>query len=170
MKLPFQKHTCDTVRRFISVSVHKLYNIRDRLVTRGTIRPSGSSVCFSALVRWSMDDNMSLHHILTSNEWIFPPSLAYCVMAWWVGLFGWSGSPLPLSFLIVFHILFFLLLGRGMLEVIQGDGVGGGFDQTGCLVCWAGHVITLLQVHDWPLCILVYQTEDPLNLFLCFCK
>ena len=57
-----------------------------------------------------------------------------------------------------------------MLEVIRGDGVGGGFDRTGCLVCWAGHVITLLQVHDCPLCILVYQTEDPLNLFLCFCK
>ena len=55
----------DTVRRFISVSVHKLYKIRDRLVTRGTIRPGGSSVCFSALARWSMDDNMSIHHILT---------------------------------------------------------------------------------------------------------
>ena len=64
LKLPFQKHTCDTVRRFISVSVHKLYKIRDRLVTRGTIRPGGSSVCFSALARWSMDD-MSIHHILT---------------------------------------------------------------------------------------------------------
>ena len=63
LKLPFQKHTCDTVRRFISVSVHKLYKIRDRLVTRGTIRPGGSSVCFSALVRWSMHDSLSIHHI-----------------------------------------------------------------------------------------------------------
>ena len=44
LKLPFLKHTCDTVRRFISVSVHKLYKIRDRLVTRGTIRAGGSSV------------------------------------------------------------------------------------------------------------------------------
>ena len=51
LRLPFQKHTCDTVRRFISGSVHKLYKIRDRLVTRGTIRPGGSSVCFSALAR-----------------------------------------------------------------------------------------------------------------------
>ena len=34
LKLPFQKHTFDTVRRFISVSVHKLYKIRDRLVTK----------------------------------------------------------------------------------------------------------------------------------------
>ena len=65
LKLPFLKHTCDTVRRFISVSVHKLHKIRDRLVTRGTIRAGGSSVCFSALARWSMDDNMSIHHILT---------------------------------------------------------------------------------------------------------
>ena len=64
LKLPFQKHTCDTVRRFISVSVDKLYKIRDRLVTRGTIRPGGSSVCPSALARWSMDDNLSIHHIL----------------------------------------------------------------------------------------------------------
>ena len=65
LKLPFLKHTCDTVRRFISVSVHKLHKIRDRLVTRGTIRARGSSVCFSALARWSMDDKMSIHHILT---------------------------------------------------------------------------------------------------------
>ena len=65
LKLPFQKHTCDTVRRFISVSVHKLYKIRDRLVTRGTIRPGGSAICYSALARWSIDDNMSIHHILT---------------------------------------------------------------------------------------------------------
>ena len=36
LELPFQRHTCDTVRRFISVSVHKLYKIRDRLVTTGT--------------------------------------------------------------------------------------------------------------------------------------
>ena len=64
LKLPFQKHICDTVRRFISVSVHKLYKIRDTLITRGTLRPSGSSVYFSALARWSMDDNMSIHHIL----------------------------------------------------------------------------------------------------------
>ena len=49
LKLPSQKHTCDTVRRFISVSFHKLYKIRDKLVTRGTMRPGGSSVCFSAL-------------------------------------------------------------------------------------------------------------------------
>ena len=68
LKLPFLKHTCDTVRRFILVSVHKLYKIRDRLITRGTIRAGGSSVCFSALARWSMDDNMSIHHILTWNE------------------------------------------------------------------------------------------------------
>ena len=65
LELPFLKHTCDTVRRFISVSVHKLYKIRDRLVTRGTIRAGESSVCFSALARWSMDDSMSIHHILT---------------------------------------------------------------------------------------------------------
>ena len=64
LKLPFLKHTCDTVRRFISVFVHKLYKIRDRLVTRGTIRAGGSLVCFSALALWSMDDNMSMHHIL----------------------------------------------------------------------------------------------------------
>ena len=51
LKLPFQKHTCDTFRRFISVSVHKLYKIRDRLVTKGTIRPGGSSVfCTSSMV------------------------------------------------------------------------------------------------------------------------
>ena len=55
----------NTVRRFILVSVHKLYKIRDRLITRGTIRPGGSSARFSALARWSMDDNMSIHHILT---------------------------------------------------------------------------------------------------------
>ena len=65
LKLAFLEHTCDTVRRFISVSVHKLYKIEDRLVTRGTVRPGGSSVCFSALARWSMDDNMSINHILT---------------------------------------------------------------------------------------------------------
>ena len=65
LKLPYQKHTCDTVRRFISVSVDKLYKIRDRLVARVTIRPGASSVCFSALARWSMDDNMPIHHILT---------------------------------------------------------------------------------------------------------
>ena len=65
LKLSCQKHTSDTVRRFISVSVHKLYKIRDRLVTRGTIRPGGSTACFSALARWSMNDNLSIHHILT---------------------------------------------------------------------------------------------------------
>ena len=56
LKLPFQKHTCDTVRRFISVSVQKLYKIRDRLVARGHVRPGGSSGCFSAPARWLMDD------------------------------------------------------------------------------------------------------------------
>ena len=48
LKLPFQKHISDPVRRFISVSVHNLYKIRVRIVTRGTIRPGGSSVCFSS--------------------------------------------------------------------------------------------------------------------------
>ena len=38
-----QKHTSDKVRRFISVSVHKLYKIRDGFVTRGTMRRGGSS-------------------------------------------------------------------------------------------------------------------------------
>ena len=42
LKLLFQKQTCDTVRCFMSVSVHKLYKSRDKLVTRGTIRPGGS--------------------------------------------------------------------------------------------------------------------------------
>ena len=51
LKLPFQKHTCDTARRFISVSVQKLYKIRDRLVTKGSLRLSGSSVYFSILAR-----------------------------------------------------------------------------------------------------------------------
>ena len=64
-KLSFQKHTCDTVRRFISLSVHKLYKVRDRLITRGTIRRGGSSARFSAPARWSMIDNLSIQHILT---------------------------------------------------------------------------------------------------------
>ena len=33
LKLPVLKRTCDTARRFISVSVHKLDKIRDRRVT-----------------------------------------------------------------------------------------------------------------------------------------
>ena len=53
---------------------------------------------------------------------------------------------------------------------MEGDGVGGRFGRSGSLVCRASHVITSLQVHDWPLCILVYQSGDPLNLFLCFYK
>ena len=32
--------------------------------------------------------------------------------------------------------------------MMEGDGVGGGFGRSGCLVCQAGHVITSLQVHD----------------------
>ena len=66
------------------------------------------------------------------------------------GLVGWAVQSVGLTFTIVLSRRFShsLLPGRGMLEVIQGDGVGGGFDRTGCLVCWAGHVITLLQVHD----------------------
>ena len=68
------------------------------------------------------------------------------------GLVGWAVRSIGLTFIIVLSRRFSHSLlpsfGEGMLEVIQGDGVGGGFGRTGCLVCWAGHVITLLQVHD----------------------
>ena len=52
-----------------------------------------------------MDNNMSIHHILTWNKYIFSLHLP---VAWWP-------------------------------------------DGSGCLVCRTGHVITSLQVHDWPL-------------------
>ena len=95
------------------------------------------------------------------------PSLTCSVMTWWVGLFGQLGSPLSLSFPAVFHIPFVLPLG-GVEDDGGGDGVGGGFGRLGCLVCQAGHVITSLQVHDWPLCILVYQTGIPSTCFYAF--
>ena len=75
LKLPFQKHTSDTVRRFISVSVHKLYKIRNRLVTKGTIKHGGSSACFSPLARWLVYDNMSIHRIF--NIVFFPSFLTF---------------------------------------------------------------------------------------------
>ena len=65
LKLPFKIIPVLAVRRFISVSVHTLYRIRERLVTKGTIRRGGSSACFSAPAGWSVDDNLSIHHILT---------------------------------------------------------------------------------------------------------
>ena len=68
------------------------------------------------------------------------------------GLVGWALRSGGLTFTIVLSRRFShsLLpsLGEGDVGGDPGDGVGGGFDRMGCLVCWAGHVITLLQVHD----------------------
>ena len=63
--LPFQNFTNDVIRRFVAVSVHKVIKIRKRLVEKGKIKLGGSSACFSALARWSLDANLSLHHLLT---------------------------------------------------------------------------------------------------------
>ena len=63
--LPFQKFTNDVIRRFFAVSVHKVIQIRNRLVEKGKIKLGGSSACFSALGRWSLDASLSLHHLLT---------------------------------------------------------------------------------------------------------
>ena len=43
------------------------------------------------------------------------------VMAWWAGLFSQLGSPLSLSFPVIFHILFFLPLGGRYVDD-NGDG------------------------------------------------
>ena len=67
-------------------------------------------------------------------------------MALWVGLFGRSGSPLSLSFRVVFHILFFVPL-RGV-EDDGGDGVGVGLVYQAAQFAGLSHVITSLQVHD----------------------
>ena len=54
---------------------------------------------------------------------------------------GWAVRSIGPTFIIVLSrrfshsLLPSLGLGRGMFEVIRGDGVGGGFDRTGCLVC-----------------------------------
>ena len=64
LRLPFQKYTGDTVRRFIFVSANNIYKNRDSLVTRGTVRPGVLSF-LSALAQWSVDDNLSIQHILT---------------------------------------------------------------------------------------------------------
>ena len=53
--LPFQKFTNDVIRRFVAVSVHKVIKISKRLVEKGKIKLGGSSACFSALARWSLD-------------------------------------------------------------------------------------------------------------------
>ena len=63
--LPFQKFTNDVIWRFVAVSVHKVIKIRNRLVEKGKIKLGGSSACFSALARRSLDANLSLHHLLT---------------------------------------------------------------------------------------------------------
>ena len=63
--LPFQKFTNDVIRRFVAVSVYKVIKIRKRLVEKGKIKLGSSSACFSALARWSLDANLSLHHLLT---------------------------------------------------------------------------------------------------------
>ena len=63
--LPFQKFTDDVIRRFVVVSVHKVTKIRKMLVEKGKVKLGGSSACFSALARWSLDANLSLHHLLT---------------------------------------------------------------------------------------------------------
>ena len=63
--LPFQKFTNDAIRHFVAVSVHKVIKIRKRLVEKGKPKLDGSSVCFSALARWFLDANLSLHHLLT---------------------------------------------------------------------------------------------------------
>ena len=62
------------------------------------------------------------------------------------GLVGSAVWLIGLTFSIVLSHRFSHSLLPSLGE--KGDGVGGGFDRTGCLVCWAGHVITLLQVHD----------------------
>ena len=64
LKLPFSKHINDMIRRLTAVSVHKIMKIGEDFVAKGTVRPGGLSTCFSALTRWSMNDNLSLHHIL----------------------------------------------------------------------------------------------------------
>ena len=56
--LPFQKFTNDVIRRFVAFSVHKVIKIRKRLVEKGKIKLGGSSACFSALARWSLDANL----------------------------------------------------------------------------------------------------------------
>ena len=65
---------------------------------------------------------------------------------------GWAVWSIGLIFIIVLSRRFShsLLpsLGEGDAGGDPGGWCWGGFDRTGCLVCWAGHVITLLQVHD----------------------
>ena len=39
-------------------------------------------------------------------------------------------------------------LWRGVLWMIEGSDVGGGFGRSGCLVCRVDHMIIFLQVHD----------------------
>ena len=62
--LPFQKFTYDVIRRFVAVSVHMVIKIRNRLVEKGKIKLGCSSAWFSALALWSLDANLSLHHLL----------------------------------------------------------------------------------------------------------
>ena len=65
IRLPFQRSRRKSIARFITVSVHKLVRIRERLVARGIITPNRSSFSFHAVARWSMNDAFSLHHVLT---------------------------------------------------------------------------------------------------------
>ena len=65
VKLPFQHSLSESFAQFIMVSVHKLVRIPERLVARGIITPSRSSFSFHAVACWSMNDALSLHHVLT---------------------------------------------------------------------------------------------------------
>ena len=64
-KLPFHGSTIVYIVRFIMVSVHKLVRIRERLVAHGIITLNCSSFSFHAVAHWSMNDALSLHHVLT---------------------------------------------------------------------------------------------------------
>ena len=66
LKLPFQRPMSESIARFIMVSVHMLVRIRERLViARGIITPNHSFFSFHAAARWSMNNALSSHHMLT---------------------------------------------------------------------------------------------------------
>ena len=65
LRLPFQRSISVSIARFIMVLVHKLFRIRERLVSHGIIAPNRSSFSFHAVARWLMNGAFSLHHVLT---------------------------------------------------------------------------------------------------------
>ena len=65
LKLHFQSSMSESIVRYIMVSIHKRVRIREKPPARGIIAPNRSSFSFHAVARWSMNDALSLHTVLT---------------------------------------------------------------------------------------------------------